>query len=173
MEIRLKVFKQENQNHIYDEVDRIGNDLFHYLKSPEIARAFRIANSPGNSSSKVQDVFLSKATELGFQSEKKHLFRNIPTSNLRPDYYKSIENSGIIIEVERGKTVMNNMDMLDIWKCHLCEVANHLFLFVPNQLSHNANSKPYDCFKKVSDRLSPFFEVSNYSNVHSLWLFGY
>ena len=173
MNIRLKVFKQKIQNQIFPEVDRIGNSLFGHLQSPEIASAFRIANAPGNSSSKVQDVFLPKATELGFQSEKKHLFSDIPTSNLRPDYYKPIGNSGIIIEVERGKTVMNNMDMLDMWKCHMCSGANHLFLFVPNQLQHNKDSTPYDCFRKVSDRMSPFFSESNYSNVHSLWLFGY
>ena len=134
---------------------------------------FAEANSPGNSSIKIQNVFLKKAIELGFQSEKKNLFQSIPTSNLRPDYYCSVRNSGILIEVERGKTIMNNMDMLDMWKCHLCNVANHLFLFVPNKLKHNSNSKPYDCFRIVSNRMAPFYEKNNYTNVHSLWLFGY
>ena len=32
------------------------------------------------------------------------------------------------MEVERGKTTTNNMDLLDIYKCHICEEANHLFL---------------------------------------------
>ena len=121
----------------------------------------------------VQEVFLAEAERLGFQSEKKNLFQNIPTSNLRPDYYKKIGSSGIIIEVERGKTIMNNMDMLDMWKCHLCKNANHLFLFVPNALRHNKKSSPYDCFKKVSNRMEPFFSKENYSNVHSLWIYGY
>ena len=40
------------------------------------------------------------------------------------------------MEVERGKTTTNNMDLLDIYKCHICEEANHLFLFVPIEVSH-------------------------------------
>ena len=173
MQVRLNVYKQDLVNNVFPEVSRIGNELFEYLKSPQITKDFSDANEPGNSSSKVQDVFLHKAIELGFQSEKKRLFSDIPTNNLRPDYYRPVDDSGIIIEVERGKTIMNNMDMLDMWKCHLCKSANHLFLFVPNQLKHNSNSKAYDCFRRVSDRLSPFFEAANYTNVHSLWIFGY
>ena len=152
--MRLKIFKQEKQDDsVFSEVEMIGNTLYEYLKTPAIAKAFESANAPGNSSSKVQDVFLSQAIKLGFQSEKKKLFQNIPTTNLRPDYYRKVRDSGIIIEVERGKTIMNNVDMLDMWKCHLCCSANHLFLFVPNELRHNKNSKSYDCFRKVSDRL--------------------
>lgn len=174
MRTRLKVFEQPQiDNKIYSKVKEVGNAIFDYCSTSEARVLFDEANSPGSSSSKVQDVFLGKALELGFQSEKKHLFQNIPTSNLRPDYYKKINHSGIIIEVERGKTIMNNMDMLDMWKCHLCTDANHLFLFVPNALQHNSNTTPYDCFRIVSNRMEPFFVKGNYSNVHSLWIFGY
>lgn len=172
--IRLKILKKENlENEIFSEVENIGNTLFEYLKNPQVQEQLDLANQPRNSSSVVQNVFLPKALELGFHSEKKGLFTSIPTSNLRPDYYRKIKNSGIIIEVERGKTIMNNMDMLDFWKCHLCEHANHLFLFVPNELKHNGDSRPYDCFNIVSNRMTPFFEKTNYTNVHSLWIFGY
>ena len=172
--MQLKVFTQENLNQrIYSEVKRIGDDLFNYCNTDFSRENFSKANSPNNSSAKVQDVFLDKALELGFQSEKQKLFNSIPTSNLRPDYYRQVESSGIIIEVERGKTIMNNMDMLDMWKCHLCDMANHLFLFVPSELQHNTTSKPYDCFRIVSNRMAPFFESNNYTNVHSLWIFGY
>ena len=173
MPVRLKVFLQDSEATEFSEVKKIGDELFYFLQKKEIEKAFQKANSPGNSSSVVQNVFLEKALELGFQSEKKNLFSNIPTTNLRPDYYKKIKDSGIIIEVERGKTIMNNMDLLDMWKCHLCLHADHLFLFVPNDLKHNHNSSTYDCFKKVSDRLSPFFKKPNFVNVNSLWLFGY
>ena len=44
--------------------------------------------------------------------EKKGLFKNY-NSQLRPDYYKKLKKSGIILEVERGKTLKNNMDLLD------------------------------------------------------------
>lgn len=173
MQVRLNIYKQDINSNAFREISRIGHELFEYLKSPLITKAFSDANAPGNSSSKVQDVFLQKAIELGFQSERKRLFSDIPTHNLRPDYYRPVGNSGIILEVERGKTIMNNMDMLDMWKCHLCKSANHLFLFVPNQLKHNSQATAYDCFRRVSDRLLPFFETSNFTNVHSLWIFGY
>ncbi len=174
METRLKIFKQsEIDEEIYSEVQRIGNSLFEYCSTHSARELFNNANLPRSSSAKVQEVFLAEAERLGFQSEKKNLFQNIPTSNLRPDYYKKIGSSGIIIEVERGKTIMNNMDILDMWKCHLCKNANHLFLFVPNALRHNKKSSPYDCFKKVSNRMEPFFSKENYSNVHSLWIYGY
>ena len=174
MTTRLKIFRQEQiDQNIFQEVERIGNSLFEYCKTSEVERKFTIANSPGKSSAEVQNVFLEKALDLGFQPERKKLFLTIPTPNLRPDYYRRIGDSGIIIEVERGKTIMNNMDMLDMWKCHICKAANHLFLFVPNELKHNNNSKPYDCFEKVSNRMTPFYDNKNFTNVHSLWIFGY
>lgn len=172
--VKCNNFKQKQQNNlVYSKVEKIGDELLRYCNMPNIEIDFSNANKPGNSSSRVQDVFLNKAMELGFKSEKKGLFEDIPTSNLRPDYYCKIGDSGIIIEVERGKTVMNNMDMLDMWKCHLCNTAHHLFLFVPNELTQNPKQKPTDCFRIVSNRMAPFFEFENYNNVHSLWIFGY
>lgn len=172
--MQLKIFKNEGVNsEEFSIVENIGNDLFEFCNNDAVKNRISMANSPGNSSAKIQEIFLQKAIDLGFQSEKKNLFQSIPTSNLRPDYYRNIGESGIIIEVERGKTIMNNMDMLDMWKCHLCDAANHLFLFVPNELKHNNASKPYDCFRIVSNRMEPFFLPENYTNVHSLWIFGY
>ena len=172
--MKLNTYRQKHLDEdIYFVVKQTAESLFSFLESPKACEALSDANLPGNSSSIVQNVFVSKAEELGFKSERRGLFQNIPTNNLRPDYYKPIKDTGIIIEVERGKTIMNNMDMLDMWKCHLCNKANHLFLFVPNKLRHNPNTTPYDCFAKVSNRLSPFFNAENYCNVHSLWIFGY
>jgi len=75
---------------------------------------------------------------------------------------------GIILEVERGKTIRNNMDLLDVWKCHICKEANHLFLVIPKEISHTPN-----CFKYSSKRLSSFFQKDNYINIDSLNIFGY
>ena len=170
----LKVFIQNNiYNRFYKEVERVGEALFEYIETESVMAEIEKVNLSNKSSQDVQDILLKKAVELGFQSEKRGLFSDISNSNLRPDYYKRIETTGIIIEVERGKTIMNNMDMLDFWKCHIFKVANHLFLFVPNELKHNLNSEPNNCFQKVSSRMAPFFEEGNYTNVHSLWLFGY
>jgi hypothetical protein len=174
MSIELKIFKQDNiDENIYSEVESTGNELLRYLSGSEVIEKVKMANMPGMSSSFVQNIFIDKAKDLGFQSEKKDLFAGIPTSHLRPDYYKRIGESGVIMEVERGKTIMNNMDMLDFWKCHVCKHANHLFLFVPQELKHNNGSKGYDCFKIVSNRMQPFFERTNYTNVHSIWIYGY
>ena len=85
-----------------------------------------------------------------------------------------IDNTGIIIEVERGKTNQNNMDFLDFWKCHICEVAHYLFIFVPIILIQNNSGsvagKPYE---KVISHMSPFFYKENYTNVRGLVIFGY
>ena len=70
-----------------------------------------------------QDVILPFATkELGFENEKKGLFKDYKVAGLRPDYFHP--TAGILLEVERGKTHMNNMDLLDMWNCHICNQAN-------------------------------------------------
>lgn len=172
--VELHVFKKKYLNKkLFNIIENIGNELFNYLNTEEILLKLKSANKPNNNSINVQNVFLEKAEQLGFISEKKGLFKDIPTSNLRPDFFKKIDGTGILIEVERGKTIMNNMDLLDFWKCHLCHHANHLFLFVPLELKHNSSSKPYNCFKIVKNRMSPFFEKPNYTNVDSLWIYGY
>ena len=61
------------------------------------------------------------------------------------------------MEVERGKTTTNNMDLLDIYKCHICEEANHLFLFVPIEVSHTKN-----IYKSVCKKFTrmPYFNMN-------------
>ena len=154
----------------------IATALHRHLLLPDTQRLLDEANQPRSSSATVQAVFLREARELGFSSEARGLFSGYPTAALRPDYYRSLpeHRTGILLEVERGKTTINNMDFLDFWKCHICEVSHHLFLMVPQVLRQNAEtqatSKP---FKAVSNRLIPFFERPNYTNVRSCWLFGY
>jgi hypothetical protein len=147
--------------------------LHDYLNLPEVQEAIAIANQPGQSSSFVQNTFLEFATQLGFQSEAKGLFKNSLTTGLRPDYYLPIGNTGILLEVERGKTTMNNMDLLDFWKCHICESASYLFLLVPQELRQSTNASVRYEFANVDRRLSPFFQPGNYTNVLGLFLYGY
>lgn len=93
---------------------------------------------------------------------------------MRPDYYRPLaSNSGILLEVERGKTTINNMDFLDFWKCHLCEHAHYLFLVVPIELRQNDSMSPRREFAAVVRRLSHFFRPRNYTNVRGLFVFGY
>jgi hypothetical protein len=109
---------------------------------------------------------------LGFTSEKNGLFNNLSVKQLRPDYYRKLDNkSGIIMEVERGKTIANNMDLLDIWKCHICDEANFLFLIIPN-IRQTATGQNI-IFKTVERRMLTFFETENYTNVDGVFLIGY
>jgi hypothetical protein len=75
------------------------------------------------------------------------------------------------MEVERGKTIANNMDLLDIWKCHICDVANFLFLIIPN-IRQTATGQNI-IFKTVERRMLTFFETENYINVDGVFLIGY
>ena len=68
-----------------------------------------------------------------------------------------MESSGILLEVERGKTTTNNMDLLDFWKCHLCRHADYLFLMVPQALRHNPTMTPKKEYNSVVKRLDTFF----------------
>lgn len=147
--------------------------LVAHLNESKILAQIRAADAPGNSSSGVQACFLAFAEDLGFRNEAKGLFSTYKNSGLRPDYFLPLNESGILLEVERGKTTINNMDLLDFWKCHLCREANYLFLMVPKSLRQNDKMSPRNEFAFVSKRLSAFFEPRNYTNVFGLWLFGY
>ena len=119
----------------------------------------------------MQEIVWGAARTLGFASEKKGLFADSETRALRPDMYLPVEGSGIILEVERGKTLKNNMDLLDFWKCHICLHAHHLFLFVPQAVDRSyEKEKP---FSQVVKRLSGFFEPGNLTNVRTAFVFGY
>ena len=153
-------------------VKSLSKKFFLYLNKKETVEKLKSFHTLGNSSQKIQDVFISHLKELGFESEKKGLFKNY-NSQLRPDYYKKLKKSGIILEVERGKTLKNNMDLLDVWKCHICKEANYLFLFVPKELRHNYEMTPRNQYEKVKNRLESFFTDENYTNVRGLVIFGY
>lgn len=79
---------------------------------------------------------------LGFRNESKGLFVSYANKAVRPDYYLPVSDTGILLEVERGKTTINNMDFLDFWKCHLYEAANYLFLMVARELRQNTTMAP-------------------------------
>ena len=84
-----------------------------------------------------------------------------------------MEGSGILLEVERGKTTTNNMDLLDFWKCHLCKQADYLFLMVPQALKHNDAMTPKKEYASVVKRLKTFFAPGNATNVRAVHIFGY
>src|SRR5438128_2317273 len=113
----------------------VAESLREHLNTEGAQAAVALANLPRSPSTMVQASFLEFATGLGFRSEATGLFAAYK-KRLRPDYYLKMGATGILLEVERGKTITNNMDMLDFWKCHLCKDAHYLFLLVPRDLQH-------------------------------------
>ena len=151
---------------------KVSDQLLDHLNTPEALELMRLANLPGISSAEVQATFLPCALELGFTSEAKGLFLEYE-NRLRPDYYRPVEGSGILLEVERGKTTTNNMDLLDFWKCHLCRTADYLFLMVPQALKHNETMTAKKEYNAVVKRLDTFFVAGNETNVRAAHIFGY
>lgn len=172
--MELKVFVQRDFETSTDfrEASNIADELLAH--GAEISTAIEQENLPGASSAAIQRLFEERAKELGFTHERKGLFANYQTTGLRPDFYRRLgADSGILFEVERGKTTINNMDLLDFWKCHICEGANILFLLVPTGLRQNDNMSPRKEFNTVASRLDAFFQPGNETNVQALFLFGY
>jgi len=157
---------------VFLEVAALAAALRDYLDRADVQESIRGRHVFGASSAAIQSVILPKAIELGFQSERKGLFDKYEVSGLRPDYYRSVGNTGVLLEVERGKTTTNNMDLLDLWKCHICEQARYLFLVVPRERP-SANGSVLRHFKQASRRLGTFFDPRNYVNVDAVHLFGY
>ncbi len=170
MRNELKIFCKPDIESRSDYVlaKKLANELIEHLNQTEIIELVKNAHIHNAKSSDIQNIFLPKAEELGFMSEKKGLFNESSVSSLRPDYFLKIdEKAGIIMEVERGKTLANNMDLLDLWKCHICSEANFLFLVVPNI------RKNRKVFMAVSKRMNTFFLEKNFTNVDAVFIFGY
>ena len=118
-------------------VNRIAIDFYHYLSQSEIQNKLQLQNIPGAKSQRIEEVITPYAESIGFSSQKTGLFEKYKVRKLTPDYYLPIKDTGIIIEVEKGQTTQNNAALKDLWKVHICEEANYLFLFVPKILKQN------------------------------------
>lgn len=149
----------------------LADELKLRVGSPSCLRAFKKANQPGTHSREAQAVVWGEAEALGFTSEKKGLFANYENRALRPDMFQRVGETGVLLEVERGKTLKNNMDLLDFWKCHICSHASYLFVFVPTTIERsNEKEKP---FPQVVKRLGAFYQPGNETNVRAAFIFGY
>lgn len=172
--VELKPFVQEPlaATTEWQQVLALAQRLLGVLNEPAMLASIAAANRPKGSSAEVQAAFREPAERLGFHSERKGLFAE-SISGLRPDYYMPFGDTGILLEVERGKTTTNNMDLLDFWKCHISGNANYLFLLVPKALQHNDGMTPKKEYATVARRLAQFFVPGKYTNVRGLCLFGY
>jgi hypothetical protein len=175
MSIEFAVLKKKGveSQESFKRADKMAEELRQYLEQEETQQQIREQHVLGASSARIQEIVLSKASALGFEQEKKGLYPNSTVRSLRPDYFFAMGDSGILLEVERGKTTTNNMDLLDFWKCHICERAKYLFLLVPKE-RRSAKGTVLRHFRQVNKRLGVFFDdEKNYVNVNAVYLFGY
>lgn len=168
------IFKDGIKNHQdFLKAQKITRDIENFLGTNKIQKQLQATHKLNAKSGQIQEILLPKMKKLGFISEKKGLFSNYATRQLRPDYFLDLgNNKGIIIEVERGKTIANNMDLLDLWKCHICSYANFLLLIIP-QIRQTAKGGHNNIFETVEKRMKSFFEKANYTNVDAVFIFGY
>jgi hypothetical protein len=153
------------------EASSIAGQLKEYLRSELVSAEINKCHKINATSHEIQKIIDKEVQRLGFHSEKRGLFGDMVKA-LRPDFYRRVGKSGIILEVERGKTITNNMDLLDLWKCHICPYADFLYLIVPIE-RHSKNGNTIKAFEVARRRLSTFFEPKNYVNVEAVFLFGY
>jgi hypothetical protein len=155
------------------ETLEVSGQVHEILKNQKVKDSIAEVHKFGASSHTVQKSILDQVEPLGFVSEKKGLFAAYKVSGIRPDYFKSLAGGGILFEVERGKTIANNMDLLDVWKTHLCSEAKHLFLMVPNiRVTEKGGSQKI--FNTVENRIETFFLDENKPiDVNSVHVFGY
>lgn len=156
----------------YSRVEEAAVSLRSFLQLAETRAAIEAKHVVGGRSTDIQDILSPIAAKLGFMSEKSGLFSKYKTSGLRPDYFLPLESTGVIMEVERGKTLPNNMALLDLWKCHLCAEADYLFLIIP-RVRQTRSGGSNKMFEPVVKRLGSFFEPQNYVNVEAVFVFGY
>jgi hypothetical protein len=156
-----------------EQVSLIAERLRDYMATELVCSAIRDVHKLNGNSQQVQGLLEEMLSKLDFKSEKKDLFRGCKVPSLRPDFYRKVGKSGILVEIERGKTIANNMDLLDIWKCHLRAEADFLFLVIPCERK-NHKGQVTRAFDRASKRISTFFEpTTNYINVEAVYLFGY
>lgn len=174
MAISLNKYVQEPlaRGREWKRVAALADELHAHLSTDDALARIAAVNQPRQSSAAVQATFGEFVRELGFESEKVGLFGSDEFA-LRPDYFLKLNDTGILLEVERGKSTINNMDLLDFWKCHLCRHAHYLFLLVPLSLRQNPTMSPRKEFATVARRMQSFFVPGNYTNVRGLCLFGY
>ena len=77
------------------------------------------------------------------------------------------------MEVERRENAERTiMDLLDIWKCHICSEADYLFLIVPKRRPRGSG-KSESVNARVTKRIGTFFKEANYVNVEGVFIFAY
>lgn len=143
------------------------------MRATSVVDALARIPAIGGTSHAVDDILAPIARHLGFERQRKDLFKSYPT-RLRPDWYRAFGapgTGGILLEIERGKALTNNMDLLDLWKCHICREAHHLFLVVPHRVERSSTTELV--YTRVVTRMRTFVEPANVVDVATIAVFGY
>jgi hypothetical protein len=156
----------------FDEASQIASRLAARMATDSVRAAIAEVHKLGGRSQDVQALLRADLEALGFANERAGLFAATPVAALRPDFYRTVGRSGVIAEVERGKTITNNMDLLDLWKCHICAHADFLFLIVPFARK-SEDGTAIKAFEQSQRRLATFFDPRNEVNVEAVFIFGY
>lgn len=156
------------------KVDSIASSLIDFMREQE--RAFAQGHVHGAGSSVIQAlVGMHLMGQPGFVSES--IVLTGPSISVKPraDFYGSLgPDRGIVVEVERGGTTTNNHDLKDLWKTHLAENAQHLFLVVPQVNFRGDGSERERPYAAVVRRLAAFFgDDRREVDVLSLHILGY
>ena len=155
-------------------VDALAQELAAHL-SAQSAR-IDIVHIHRAQSSAVQSIVADLLREqLGFRDEVVLTPQEGFVTHARPDFVYSLgPGRGIIAEVERGGTTTNNHDLKDLWKTHIANDAQHLFLVVPNANWNEAGVARERPYSRVLTRLGSFFgDPRREIDVVSLHVFGY
>jgi hypothetical protein len=159
------------------ELSRV-DALAEQLKAHLTARTadIDIVHVHGAQSRAVQDIVAAMLREqLNFSEEVLLTPQEGFVTRARPDFVYSLgPGRGVIAEVERGGTTLNNHDLKDLWKTHIAADAQHLFLIVPNANWNEAGLVRERPFLRVLTRLRAFFgDPRREVDVISLNVFGY
>ncbi len=170
--VRTQVSPAERQE--VEQVSEIASRMLDHLEARQ-AEIDRV-HVHGAPSKAVQDIVAELLQdELGFEQERVLTPEDGLSTRPRPDFYRELSpRSGILAEVERGGTTTNNHDLKDMWKAHLAQKAQHLFLIVPQQNQNARGEVRERPFSRVVQRLAVFFgDPRREVDVVSLHIFGY
>ncbi len=145
-------------------VETVAKNLLEQLNAAQTLVKIAEANRPGASSAEVQATLRASRGVAGFPDRAEGSLAGSILRAASGRFLSSIGDTGILLEVERGKTTTNNMDLLDFWKCHISKHAAYLFLLVPKALQHNAAMTLKREFASVQRRL-PSSSNRTYTNV--------
>lgn len=154
-------------------VDGAAQDLRDFIDRQAVQ--IDITHIHGAQSRAIQALMEVLLLEIGFREEHVLQPQDGFVTRARPDFFLPLGNNrGVLAEVERGGTVNNNHDLKDIWKAHIAEEAQHLFLIVPVSNFKSDGSARERPFQRVTHRAKSFFgDERRQIDIVSLHVFGY